>query len=336
MDSPAVAYNKLDDAQKEFFMEVANSPFSEQAMAFMDAYWEEIGTQAPFIFEVAWEVMKSVDMQMQGVIYLHKYKESSNLNDFEWALLFFEKLCKAVETQETEDRDANGEIVRVNGKPVMKKWSEIDFFSISMPSMMTAVARKQELTEKVDFNKDGSISMLEYLIYQFKRVSNAADFIFKGRAIKEGAAINSPERQQLELAQAALAEIQAKIAAYQGQMAQQQQIMDDFDNGVLDENGNRKVGMIKRQKAFFRLKELQGDAAFKQDLKKSLIDAEYKVKVAMKMMQAAMEKAKDDVETGGPAAIGISPGRVFWVDAAVQAEKKRIAGQGLRNLIARN
>ena len=47
---------KLDQEALDFFNDIANKPFSEQACAFLNAYWQEVGvTQADFIFEVAYE-----------------------------------------------------------------------------------------------------------------------------------------------------------------------------------------------------------------------------------------------------------------------------------------
>ena len=42
---------KLDADALAFFNEVANKPFSQQAVAFLNAYWPEVNTQAEFIFK---------------------------------------------------------------------------------------------------------------------------------------------------------------------------------------------------------------------------------------------------------------------------------------------
>ena len=52
----------VSDEATEMFNELCLQPFSVQAEAFLNAYWEEVGSQAPFIFEVAYEMMKQVDM----------------------------------------------------------------------------------------------------------------------------------------------------------------------------------------------------------------------------------------------------------------------------------
>jgi len=45
---------KLDADALAFFNEVCKRPFSQQAVAFLNAYWPEVNTQAEFIFNVAW------------------------------------------------------------------------------------------------------------------------------------------------------------------------------------------------------------------------------------------------------------------------------------------
>mmetsp|Transcript_3329 Transcript_3329/g.3776 ORF Transcript_3329/g.3776 Transcript_3329/m.3776 type:complete len:329 (+) Transcript_3329:65-1051(+) len=322
-------YASLEDAEKSFFNEVQGAAFSKQAVAFLDAYWDEVGGQAPFIFEIAWEVIKEIDMQQNNIIYLHKYEESSDLKDFDWALLFFEKLCTAVEKRETEDRDSEGNIVMVGDKPVMKKWCEIDYFSMSMPTMMTAVTRRTEIRDKVDFNNDGTISFLEYLIYTYKTVSNASDFILRGRDGRNGVKANSPEAQQLAIAQAALDEVKRKIAAYQAAMAKHQAIIDSHEAGELDENGNLKYGKARARRALFELKQLQG-SSIADDLKKALIEAEFKVKQAMKKIREGLAK-----KSGGDQAKAKSPGGMFWVEATLHAEQKRAAGYGIKGLVAK-
>ena len=72
--------------------------------------------------------------------------EGSDL-DFNIGLYFYEKLCqKVLESDEG------------------KRWRNDPTFKPSMPEMMTAIVRKQELREKVDVNFDGRISFLEYLL----------------------------------------------------------------------------------------------------------------------------------------------------------------------------
>ena len=146
---------KLDAEALEFFNEMAGKPFSEQAQAFLNAYWEEVGDQAEFIFVVSWEMMKYADMHTKGVSLIHLYEEGNDL-DFNIGLYFYEKLCKYVEDN--------------------PEWAD-EKYKASQPEMQTAIVRKKELREKVDVNFDGRISFLEYLLYQYQEFANPSDFV---------------------------------------------------------------------------------------------------------------------------------------------------------------
>jgi hypothetical protein len=57
-----------------------------------------------------------------------------------------------------------------------QRWRDDKAFKPSLPEMLTAIVRKQELREKVDVNFDGRISFLEYLLYQYREFCNPGDF----------------------------------------------------------------------------------------------------------------------------------------------------------------
>lgn len=145
---------KLDAEALAFFNELTQKPFSEQAIAFLNAYWEEVGSQAEFIFSVAWKMIQYADMHTKGIQYVHLYKEGNDL-DFNIGLYFYEKLCKKV----LEDKE--GEV-----------WRNEEQWKPSLPTMMTAIVRKKELRDKVDVNFDGRVSFLEYLLYQYNDRTN--------------------------------------------------------------------------------------------------------------------------------------------------------------------
>lgn len=73
-------------------------------------------------------------------------EEGSDL-DFNIGLYFYEKLC-----------------AKVLESPEGAQWRNDPKYKPSMPEMLTAIVRKQELREKVDVNFDGRISFLEYLL----------------------------------------------------------------------------------------------------------------------------------------------------------------------------
>jgi hypothetical protein len=137
---------KLDSAGLAFFKNVTQEPFSKQAVHFLNAYWPEVGDQADFIFSCAWEVAKYADMHSKGISLIHLYQEGNDF-DFNIGLYFYEKLCqKVLESEEG------------------KRWRNDPHFKPSMPEMLTALVRKQELREKVDVDFDGRIAFIEYLL----------------------------------------------------------------------------------------------------------------------------------------------------------------------------
>jgi hypothetical protein len=75
---------KLDPEALAYFNNVAQKPFSQQAVAFLNAYWPEVHDQAEFIFTVAWEVIKYADMHCKGISLRHLYEEGHDL-DFDIA-----------------------------------------------------------------------------------------------------------------------------------------------------------------------------------------------------------------------------------------------------------
>jgi hypothetical protein len=187
---------KLDDASLEFFSKVAKEPFSKQAIHFLNAYWAEVGNQAPFIFSLAWEVIKYADMYTKGVSLIHLYDEGNDL-DFNIGLYFYEKLYQ-----------------KVMESPEGKNWRDDPTFTPSMPVFMTAIVRKQELREKVDVNFDGRISFLEYLLYQYREFCNPADFCERSMRTFDEA-----EHPEIRKARQALDDVNEAIRAYEREKA---------------------------------------------------------------------------------------------------------------------
>jgi len=182
---------KLDPDALKYFNEVCNRPFGEQAVAFLNAYWPEVHTQAEFVFTVAWEMIKYADMHSKGISLIYKYEEGNDV-DFNIGLYFYEKLCKYLED------------------PVNAKWAGSQY-AMSQPEMMTAIKRKTELREKVDVNFDGRVSMLEYLLYQYQHVANPADFCVRS--------MGHDEHPEIRKARLALAEVTKRIKAFEAEKA---------------------------------------------------------------------------------------------------------------------
>jgi hypothetical protein len=180
---------KLDAEALKFFSEVCRRPFSQQAVAFLNAYWQETKDEAEFIYAVAWDVIKYADMHSKGISLVYKYDEGFDL-DFDIGLYFYEQLCKFCED------------------PSNKKYQQ---YMRSQPTMMTALSRKQELRDKVDVNFDGRISFLEYLLYQYKDVANPADFVHRS--------MGHDEHPEIRKARLALEEVNKRIRAYEEEKA---------------------------------------------------------------------------------------------------------------------
>jgi len=195
--------NGLSSDEVSFFNEVATKGFSHQAVAFLNVYWDEIGDQADFIFECAYETMKYADMHTTGVTLIHLYEEGSDV-EFNVGLYFYEHLCKRV--YDSSDSDPQS------------KWRKDPKYKISLPEQMTAITRKQELRDKVDVNFDGKISFLEYLLYQYRSVANPAQFT--DRAMK---AAGVQEHPKIVAARIALDDVNMKIRAYEAEKARLEQ-----------------------------------------------------------------------------------------------------------------
>lgn len=188
---------KLDEAGLEFFNSVTASTFGEQAVSFLNAYWDEIGSQAEFIFEVTYEKIKYADMHAKGVQYVHKYEEGNDL-DFNIGLYFYEILCKFL----NEDGKAN--------------WTT-DQWKNSQPEMQTAIVRKKELRDKVDVNFDGRVSLLEVLLYQYREIASPLDFVTKSMSAPD-------EHPEIKKARLALEDVNKRIQAYEAEKARLEEL----------------------------------------------------------------------------------------------------------------
>jgi len=271
---------KLDPEALDYFNTIANKPFGEQAVAFLNAYWEEVHSQAEFIFTVAWETMKYADMQSKGISLLHLYREGCDV-DFDIGMYFYEQLCKFLEDPENSD------------------WAA-DEFKMSQPEMMTALTRKQELREKVDVNFDGRVSMLEYLLYQYKDVANPSDFVVRSMTTGD-------EHPEIAKARLALAEVTERIHAYEAEKTR----LEDLAQGT----GVKALG------AKNMLAQLDSSPLAEQ-LNRALITAEAAVRIATKRFGAPGASAASDMGRKSVAA-NFANGAVWWMNRDLEEKKKR-------------
>lgn len=266
---------KLDDESLAFFNEVCTKPFSGQAIAFLNAYWEEVGDQADFIFEVAHEVIQKVDMEAKGISLVHKYEEGNELL-FDIGLHFYEKLYKYWDdNQQWKD----------------EKWSK------SFPDMQTAIVRKKELREKVDCNFDGKVSMLEYLLYQYKDFSNPTDFTQRSMKAPD-------EDEAVKKARLALEDVMARIRAYEAEKARL-------------EEGAALPG-VKGLRFKNELAQLDSSPLM-EELNRALITAEAAVRIASRKSKAGGASGSGDGEAPGKP----TAGAVWWMERDLAEKQKK-------------
>jgi len=260
---------KLDGESLKFFTEVANRPFSQQAVAFLNAYWAEAKDEAEFIYSVAWETVKYADMHNKGISLIYKYDEGYDV-DFDIGLYFYEQLCKFCED------------------PKNNQWRT--GYSRSIPQMMTAIKRKQELRDEVDVNFDGRISFLEYLLYQYKDVANPADFCSRS--------MGHDEHPEIRKARLALEEVNKRIRAYEEEKAR-----------LTAESQGEGVKALGAKNMLAQI-----DAGpLKSELNKALITAEAAVRIASK---------KYGGQSGGGSG-GSSEGAIWWMNRDLLEKQKR-------------
>jgi len=215
------------------------------------------------------------DMHSKGISLIHLYDEG-DVMDFNIGLYFYEKLCQRVfETDEG------------------KKWRDDPKYKPSMPELLTALVRKQELRDKVDVDFDGKISFLEYLLYQYRAFCNPADFV--ERSLKAAAIADTPE---IIKARAALDEVNAAIRAYETEKSRLEQ--------------DSQLPGVKGLAAKNLLAQLLS-SPLASNLATALIKAEAAVRQAIK-------KATDDQITKNGKPTG---GSMFWMTRELEERKRR-------------
>jgi len=234
---------KLSKESLEAFSVACKKPFSEQAQFFLNAFWDEFGSEAECIYSISWEIMKKADMRWRNVTYVHLYDEGNDL-DFDMGLYFFELLVKYFHGDMTD------KLLPADGKGQQKTYPK------SVPADMTAIVRKKELREKVDVNFDGRVSFLEYLLYQY----NASP-----KDLMDRSAGHTDLPAEVLAAMRALEEVNKRVRAY------------EVEKTRLEETS--KEPGIKGLKAINELAQLNSGPLWEQ-LNKALITAEAAVRIA--------------------------------------------------------
>jgi len=244
---------QMDEKSLAAFTKAAKGPFSDQAMFFLDAFWEEYGDHAEMIYSIHYEHMKMADMRIRNIQYIHLYEDGADL-DFDMGLYFFEQLCKfLLDGEKTTPACQDG-----------KTWAKK--FPKGVPVSQTAIVRKKELRDKVDVNFDGRVSFLEYLLYQFDA---------SPKTLMDRAGTKSSDPPEVAAAKLALAEVNKRIRAYE---AEKHRLQEDIDHGK----------GIKQLKAVNEMAQLDS-GPLAEALRKDLIIAEAKVRIAVKKYGGSTE-----------------------------------------------
>jgi len=258
---------KLDAEAMAYFNEVSGRPFSQQAVAFFNAYWPEIHEQAEFCFSVAWKKIMEVDMEAKGISLVHKYDEGNDL-DFDMGLRFYEVICKFLDKEEVTKNN--------------EEWLQ-ELYEPSHPGqIITSIVRKKELKEKVDVNFDGRVSMLEYLLYQYREFANPADFVT--RSLRQG-----DEHPEITKARLALEEVNKRIRAYEAEKCRLEAIANS-GSGVKALGARNMLAQIE-------------SSPLKEELNKALITAEAAVRIATRKYGGSGAGGADNYEAPQAASI---------------------------------
>lgn len=188
-------------------------------------------------------------------------------------LYFYEQLCKFCEDP--------------------KNASAVSPYKRSIPEMMTALKRKQELRERVDVNFDGRVSFLEYLLYQYQDVANPADFCTRS--------MGHDEHPEITKARQALEEVNKRVRAYE----------EEKDRLTQESKGTG----VKALGAVNLLAQLDA-SPIKDELNKALITAQAAVRIASK-------KYGGQGGSGG----GSSDGSLWWLNRELEEKKRRYGPQ---------
>jgi len=281
---------KLDQKSLDVFNAACSKNSSSQAMFFLNAFWDEYGDQAEFIYAVSNAIFRLADMKAKGIQFVHLYEEGKDL-DFDMGIYFFEQLCKFTEDPQHEwFRGTNG-----IGNWAAKHKDFKNTYSKSLPTMMTSIKRKGELKDKVDVNFDGRVSMLEYLLYQYGA---------SPKSLIERSMGNPDLPEEVRAALAALAEVQKRVNEYEAEKSRL-----EAESKLNDGKGVKALGAVNL------LAQLTSSPLW-ENINKALIIAEAKVRIAQRKYGA-----------GGTAVGDGSPmrnnGTLWWMDRELQEKKER-------------
>jgi hypothetical protein len=275
----------LDEKSLEYFNEVCTRPFDEQAQFFLNAFWDEFSDHAECVYRIHWKTIMKTEMDSQGINYLHLYEQGIDL-DFDIGLVLFESLYNYF-TKTPEGK------------------ADAETFPLGVPQMQTSIKRKKELRDKVDVNFDGRVGFLEYLLYQFQA---------SPKTLMDRSTRSSEGNPELDAARAALAEVNARIKAYEAEKARLTKIANKNDGKGVKALGARNT-----------LAQIESGPLAEQ-LRAALITAEAKVRIVarqQKIRLAAYRSGEGGDEGGGGQPR--TEGTVWWLEREI-LEKKKLYG----------
>jgi len=286
---------KLDEKSLEVFNNATAKNSSSQCMFFLNAFWDEFGDQAEFIFAVANQIFRIADMKAKGIMFVHLYEEGKDL-DFDMGIYLFEQLCKFWD-------EPNHEWFR--GSVGLAQWAAKhpnfkNEYAKSGPIMMTAIVRKKELKDKVDVNFDGRVSMLEYLLYQF----GASPKSLIERSINTG---DMPA--ELRAALQALADVQKRVNEYEAEKHRLE----------TESQANEGKG-VKALGAKNMLAQLTSSPLW-ENINRALITAEAKVRICQKKFGAGGSETAAIAAAGGAALR--NEGTLWWMARELQEKQEK-------------
>jgi len=282
---------KLDEKSLEVFNSATSKNSSSQAMFFLNAFWDEFGDQAEFIYAVGNQIFRLADMKAKGIMFVHLYEEGKDL-DFDMGIYLFEQICKFWDDPQHEWFRPPGLSHWARQFPDYKK-----NFAKSQPTMMTAIARKKELKERVDVNFDGRVSMLEYLLYQYGA---------SPKSLIERSMNTQDMPEEVRLALAALAEVQKRVNEYEAEKHRLEE-----ESKANDGKGVKALG------AKNMLAQLTSSPLW-ENINRALITAEAKVRIAQKKYGKGGELANSG--TGQPMR---NEGTLWWMERELKEKKEK-------------
>jgi len=294
----------LNDAQKAEFESLVGKNYKEQAVSFLNAFWNEVGTKAEEIFK-HWQTMIELDKQQHNALPPAKkpetYSQGKDLDEF-WSHKFLETIGKT----------------------------------------MTAVEFRQEF-KKIDSNVDKKMGMIEFLLWEYKQSPKELVTRPQGTADPEALKAITEAQKLLDdvsvafaAAEKRKAEATAAETELKTEMAKLKEQEDNYSKKTQELQTKSEGGGVAAMKAKNELAQHLGEDPL--PLRKAKLSTEAATKKAEKARKAAedafalcakkLQEAEDylaqqRLKGGGP-----TLGLFWWMDRDLQEKKKFMPSSG--------